>query len=81
MAGFYVKISATASAVPTIEMRTLGGMPTLVVRRPEADGKHAPAACIQVELNGAGQIARIYSVLATAKVREMLSDRARSGCP
>lgn len=80
VAGFYVKISATQTSVPAIEMRTLGGMPTLVVRRPHADDKHAPAACIQVELDDAGQIARIYSVLATAKVRGMLSAPGRFGC-
>jgi len=80
VAGFYAKISAGESVVPTIEMRTLGGMPTLIVRRPHADGNHAPAVCIQVELDEVGQIARIYSVLATAKVRGMLSDRARFGC-
>lgn len=78
VAGFYVKISAGEQGVPTIEMRTLGGMPTLVVRRPYADGKTAPAACIQVELDEAGLIVRIYSVVATAKVREMLSPRAPS---
>lgn len=81
VAGFYVKISAGESAVPTIEMRTLGGVPTLVVRRPQAHGNHAPAACIQVELNEAGQIARIYSVLATAKVRDMLTAPGRFGSP
>lgn len=81
VAGFYVKIASGEVGVPTIEMRTLGGVPTLIVRRPEADGKTAPEACLQVELDDAGQISRIYSVLATAKVRGMLSVPARSGCP
>ncbi|MGH1344891.1 MAG: sigma factor [Nannocystales bacterium] len=81
VAGFYVKIAAGEVAAPTLEIRTLGGMPTLIVRRPKAKDNNAPAACIQVELNESGRISRIYSVLATAKVRGMLSDRARSGCP
>lgn len=80
VAGFYVKISSGESGIPTIEMRTLGGVPTLVVRRPEPRAQQAPAACIQVELDAAGQIARIYTLVATAKVRGMLSDPARFGC-
>ena len=81
VAGFYAKISAGEPIPPSIEIRTLGGVPTLIVRRSQARGNHAPAACIQVELDESGRIVRIYALLATAKVQGMLSDRARFGCP
>lgn len=73
VAGFYLKLAQGQPHPPSIELRTLGGLPTLVLRRAPADPQSAPVICLQVLLNEAGKISQVYAVLATAKVRDMLS--------
>ncbi len=73
VAGFYLKL-ARAPSTGQIELRTLGGAPTLVLRRTPHGPRDAPIVCIQMQLDDAGRIARIYSIISTAKVQAMLSD-------
>lgn len=73
VAGFYLKLAQGEGRPPSIELRILGGLPTLVVRREPKDERSAPVICLQVSLDDAGRISEIYAVLATAKVRNMLS--------
>lgn len=73
VAGFYLKLAQGQRRPPSIELRTLGGLPTLVLRRDPEDEHSAPVICLQVLLDDAGRIAQVYSVLATEKVRNMLS--------
>jgi len=73
VAGFYLKLSESGLAGATIDFASLGGAPTLVVRRGLVGERLAPTICIQVMLDGEGRISHIYSVIATAKVHGMLS--------
>lgn len=73
VAGFYLKLAQGQGHPPSIELRILGGLPTLVLRRDPKDEQSAPVICLQVLLDDAGRISQVYSVLATEKVRNMLS--------
>jgi RNA polymerase sigma-70 factor (ECF subfamily) len=73
VAGFYLKLAEGQSLPSSIELLTLGGQPTLVLRRETTDPQSAPVVCLQVLLDDAGKIFRVYSVLSTAKVGNMLS--------
>lgn len=72
VAGFYLKLGRGNSGA-TFEFRILGGAPTLVFHREPGPDREAPTVCIQVEVDDDGRIARIFSVLSTAKVQAMLS--------
>lgn len=72
VAGFYTKLARTPAAA--IELRMLGGAPTFVLRFDEPGAGQPSVVCVQAQLDDAGRIARIYTVLSTMKVRNMLSD-------
>lgn len=72
VAGFYLKLARSEAAIESLDLRSLGGVPTFVVQRPHATGQSAPTVCLQVLVNDEGRISHVYSVLASAKVKQML---------
>ena len=71
VAKFYVSITGLRPAGSAAELRMLNGMPTLVVRSPQATGGIAPLVALQVAIDDQGLITHVHSLLATAKVARL----------
>ena len=77
VAGLYLKLATLEASPRSVEIRTLGGRPTLVVRATDSASPHAPVVCLQLELDPDGKVAEIHALLAPAKVDAMLSRPTR----
>jgi RNA polymerase sigma-70 factor (ECF subfamily) len=70
-----VKLARAASAGLVAEIRSLNGLPALVVEQPAA-GKVAPRFTLQCVVDAEGRITALYSVLATGKLTALAPIRA-----
>jgi RNA polymerase sigma-70 factor (ECF subfamily) len=68
VAKFYTKIATRWGTAVQSVVRMVNGLPALVSRMPVAGGGYAPLVVTRVDLNAAGRIERVHSVLATAKL-------------
>jgi len=68
VARFYLGLVRKLGAGGRVGVRTLNGLPALVVDRPDAPRGFSPRFTLQCELDGDGLVARIYVVQATRKL-------------
>lgn len=73
VAGFNLKIASAYPMPSSFELRTLGGVPSMVLHRPGAPEGVSPRSCVQMQLDDAGLIHRIYILLTARKVGSMLA--------
>jgi RNA polymerase sigma-70 factor, ECF subfamily len=70
VARFYVRATANRKASqPNIELGELNGLPVAVVTLARPQRRQAPLSVVAVELDGAGRIRRVVTVLASGKLR------------
>ncbi len=70
-------IKRMGPAVSRWEIRLLNGLPALVGERDEASAKDAPRFVLRVDIDAAGKIAALHTVLATRKLTALRAiDRA-----
>jgi RNA polymerase sigma factor (sigma-70 family) len=67
IARLYLGITKKAGAVERFAFRTVNGTPALVAER-TPHGREAPRFVVTCDVDGSGRIARLYAVLATAKL-------------
>lgn len=72
VAGFYVKISSTTPPATKVEEVLLSGRPAVVIERAGASGSVAPRAVVMGDVDVNGLIQRIYTLIATPKLRSTL---------
>ncbi len=68
VATFLLRIQAMRGAPRAAELRMLNGMPALVATWANPRAGDSPSAVFRVELDGAGRIREVHSVLATRKL-------------
>lgn len=71
IARMYAKLASAASGEGNLEVRELNGMPAFLVEDPAIKPPAAPRSVFRVELNAAGKVAFIYSVLNPDKLRRL----------
>jgi RNA polymerase sigma-70 factor (ECF subfamily) len=77
----YLGTSRRLSAAVRVDFATLNHRPALVVDTPGAPAGRAPRSVLLVHVDADGRIARLYSVLAPAKLEALASDSRISARP
>jgi RNA polymerase sigma-70 factor (ECF subfamily) len=78
VAKFFGKLTTKSSSELTVELRSVNGSPALVGHDPKAGKPAAAYFVILLDLDGAGRIHRIYSVVAPDKLRGVRFPSARA---
>lgn len=65
---FYRKVAPAGAAGARFEVRMVNGLPAIVADVPSAKPPVAPRSVVLFEANAAGDLVRVYSVLASAKL-------------
>jgi RNA polymerase sigma-70 factor, ECF subfamily len=71
LAIFYSKAAKYVGAQVRVQLRMLNGLPALVTENPAASAGYAPRTAMLFEVDGEGRLNRIYSVLATHKLKAL----------
>ena len=75
VARFYQSLVQKLGTGGRFQLRSLNGLPTLIVDRPDSPASYSPRLTLQCEPDAAGRIARIYVVQATRKLTAIAQDR------
>jgi len=68
---FYSKLAKYLGSHMRVEVRMLNGLPALITENSAAPPGYAPRTALLFGVDGAGQLNRFYSILATRKLRAL----------